>query len=137
MSGTGNKKPPAARPQMLIDDDRPTEIHDPKAMLGVHTVREQLIRGRTIGEMMRNPEHNLSRALEVLFARASADLRGAEIDARAELSLRHEFEFDLRVGYQLRLKVFDAQGRCVEVSAELDQDGRDVRRGSVMARFVL
>lgn len=125
------------RPQgMLGEDDRPTEIHDPAAHASVHTTRDQLITGSTIAEMMGNMEHKLSAPLAELYRRAQRDLPGAKIDPRATLKLKHEFEFDRRTGYQLLLKLFDGNDRCVEVTARVDQDGRKIRRGSLISKLI-
>lgn len=120
----------------LIDDDRPTELYHKKSKASLHTSREQTIRGRTISEMIRNGSHQLSRPLAELVSRAKVDLPTARIDERANLVLHHDFEFDRRVGYRLRLELFDPSDRCVEVLAEVDHDGRKIRRGSMMAKLL-
>ena len=120
----------------VLDDDRPTEIHDVERKRELHSSREQLITGRTIAEMMNNSEHSLSDALSKLYTRARSDLPAAQIDARSSLMLRHEFEFDRRVGYFLTLKLFDKAEKCVEVNAEVDQDGRAIRRGSMDSKLI-
>jgi hypothetical protein len=119
------------------EDDRPTELYERVEPLKelAHS-RKQVIAGSTIREMMKNREHRLSDALSKLFRRAKKDLPEAEIDQRASLSLRHDFEFDRRVGYFLQLKVFDAEGNCVEVVAEVDQDGKAIRRGSMVSKLI-
>lgn len=127
---------PPARGGRLIEDDRPTELFRNASKASLHTSREQVIIGSTIGEMMRNPSHKLSRPLCQLVAQAKADLPNAEIDPRSSLVLRHEFEFDRRVGYQLSLKLFGVDEGCVEVSAEVDHDGRKIRRGSMMSKLI-
>jgi hypothetical protein len=130
---------PAAAPRSgrLMDDDRPTEIFQPAVKQeSLHTTREQLITGSTILEMIRNPSHQLSRPLEELVARAQSDLPTAEVDPKATLLLRHDFEFERRVGYRLRLKLFAPDNRCVEVNAEVDADGRAIRRGSMMSKLI-
>ncbi len=126
----------AAPMRQQLDDDRPTEIHETVAKPDLITSREQLITGLTIGEMIRNPKHQLSRALAKLLDRARADLPGAKIDKRTSLLLRHEFEFDRRTGYRLKLKLFDEDDQCVEVTAELDQDGKAIRRGSLISKLI-
>lgn len=125
----------AVAPRGAMEDDRPTEIYDAAAR-ELHTSREQLIIGSTIGDMMRNEAHKLSPALQKLMEKARVDLAGARIDPRATLLLRHEFEFDRRIGYQLKLKLFDDGGRCVEVTADVDQDGRAIRRGSLISKLI-
>ncbi|MCK6549957.1 hypothetical protein L6R52_29255 [Myxococcota bacterium] len=130
---------PAVAPRASMDDDRPTEvhaIHGHDAGPRLVESREQVIRGSTVREIMTNREHKLSTALYTLLRRAREDLPDAELDARTELKLRHDFEFDRRVGYFLKLVVFDAAGKCVEVVAELDQDGRQIRRGSVFSKLL-
>ncbi len=126
----------ATVPRAALDDDRPTEICDVRASPDLITSREQLITGHTIGEMIRNPEHNLSQALARLLDRARIDLPAARIDPRTSLLLCHQFEFDRRVGYRLTLKLFDAEDRCVEVAADVDQDGKAIRRGSLISRLI-
>jgi hypothetical protein len=120
-----------------FDDDRPTELYERREPIQdlAHS-RQQLITGSTIREMMKNKGHLLSEPLAKLFRRAKRDLPQAEIDQRASLMLRHDFEFDRRVGYSLQLKVFDAKGACVEVVAEVDQDGRAIRRGSMVSKLI-
>ena len=130
------QRPLAAAPARLIDDDRPTQIFQPAAKRSLHTSREQLITGSTILEMIRNPSHALSRALEQLVARAQSDLPTAEVDPKATLLLCHDFEFEQRVGYRLRLKLFAPDNQCVEVNAEVDADGRAIRRGSMMSKLI-
>ena len=120
----------------FMGDDRPTEIYDPEAKAELHASREQVMVGLTIRDVIRQTGHHLSRPLEELVARARASLDGANIDARASLAIQHEFEFDRRVGYQLRLRLFDESGRCVEVRAEIDHDGREIRRGSLMSQVI-
>lgn len=127
---------PKIRPRGILDDNRPTEIFEPAAKRSLHASREQLIRGSTISEMMRNPGHSLARPLSTLFARAKADLPTAVVDERAVLHLHHDFEFDQRVGYRLRLELFDPENQQVEVSAEVDADGKAIRRGSMMSRLI-
>lgn len=119
-----------------LGDDRPTEIFAPKERRALHASRQQQITGSTVREMIRNPEHQLSTPLQELAQRARADLPRAEIDLRTSLTIQHEFEFDLRVGYRLTLKMFDDQGRCVEVEADVDSDGRELRRGSIVSHIV-
>lgn len=126
----------ATAPANPLEDNRPTEIYDPKQRRDIHATREQRIGGSTVLEMMRNSEHHLSAPLRQLVERAQADLRAAQVDARTTLVLQHEFEFDLRVGYRLILNMFDADGRCIEVRAEVDSDGREVRRGSIVSHVV-
>lgn len=124
-------------PRQRLDEDWPTEVYD-RASSGrelAHS-RDQVIAGSTIREIMNNAEHNLSDALSKLLERARRDLADAMIDPRASLLLRHHFEFDRRVGYELKLTLFDPRGQCVEVVAELDQDGRAIRRGSVFAKLI-
>lgn len=123
-------------PRAMMDDDRPTEIYARAPEPEVVYSRDQLIAGSTIREMMNSSEHRLSSALNQLLRRARADLPGADVDARTSLRLRHDFEFEKRVGYRLELKVFDGAGKCVEVVAELDQDGRAIRRGSVFSKLI-
>src|SRR5688500_1497408 len=125
----------SAQPKASLDDDRPTEIHEVTSAPDVITSREQLITGFTIGEMIKNPKHALSQALAKLLDRARTDLPGAKIDAKASLLLRHEFEFDRRVGYRLKLKLFDRTNQCVEVTADVDQDGKAIRRGSLISKL--
>ena len=129
--------PPTTSAQMkaALDDDRPTEIHEVIAQQEVMTSREQLITGFTIGEMIKNPKHALSGALAKLVDQARTDLPGAKIDAKSSLLLRHEFEFDRRVGYRLKLKLFDRTNQCVEVQADVDQDGKAIRRGSLISKL--
>lgn len=127
---------PKAKPKRLLDDDRPTEIFRNKTKASLHTTRTQVIRGSTISEMIRNASHQLSRPLSELAARAKADLPTAQIDDRAQLVLHHDFEFDRRVGYRLKLELYDPSGRCVEVLAEVDHDGRKIRRGSMMSKLL-
>ena len=106
------------------EDRRPTEINAQKNEDPLGATREQLILGSTIADMLRNSEHALSAPLAELMARAQKDLPTASIDPRASLLLEHQFQFEKRVGYRLQLKLFDAQTRCVQVCAEVDQDGR-------------
>jgi hypothetical protein len=127
---------PAAHVRGPLDDDRPTELHQRVPQQELAHTREQLISGSTVREIMNNQEHNLSDALGKLLESARRKLPNAEVDARASLVLRHHFEFDRRVGYDLKLKLFDAAGVCVEVVAELDQDGRAIRRGSVFMKLI-
>lgn len=127
---------PAPDRKTLFEDDRPTELFDGDLKASLHTSREQLIRGSTIADMIENAAHQLSRPLAQLVARAKADLPSARIDDKASLRLRHEFEFDRRIGYQLRLELFGARGQCVEVQAEVDHDGHEVRRGSMMSKLL-
>lgn len=126
----------SGRPKRLMDDDRPTELFEPAQMSSLATSREQIIVGSTISEMIRNAAHKLSRPLAQLVAQAKADLPSAVVDARASLVLHHDFEFDRRVGYRLQLKLLDAQDRCVEVSAEVDHDGRKIRQGSMVSKLI-
>jgi hypothetical protein len=126
----------AISPRAVLDDDRPTEIHDAVKAPDLHTSREQLITGSTIGEMIRNREHNLSLALGKLMRKAKDDLPGATIDPRASLLIRHDFEFERRVGYRLKLKVFDREDHCIEVTADLDQDGKAIRKGSLISKLI-
>ena len=125
-----------ARGGRLIDDDRPTELFRSASKASLHTSREQRIVGTTIAEMIKRASHQLSRPLAQLVARASADLPEASIDERASLLLHHDFEFDRRVGYRLRLELFAPDGRRVVVSAEVDHDGREIRRGSMMSQLI-
>lgn len=127
--------PLAASPKSLLDDDRPTELYDRERVDLAHS-RRQVITGSTIREIMNNREHRLSAALKKLLQHARHDLPEALVDNRASLVLRHDFEFDRRVGYRLELKLFDDQDACVEVVAELDQDGRAIRRGSILAKLI-
>lgn len=133
---TDTKPMQAVAPRGLIDDDRPTEVYDPQMRRDLHTSRRQVLRGSTVQEILRNDEHHLSRTLGRLLDRARRDLATAEIDERAVLTLDHEFEFDTRVGYKLHIVLYDPQDRCVEVTAEVDPDGREIRRGSLIARMV-
>lgn len=126
----------SGRPKRLMDDDRPTELFEPAEKRSLATSREQLIVGSTIGEMIKNAAHKLSRPLAQLVQQAKADLPQAEVDGRASLVLHHEFEFDRRVGYRLQLKLFDSTGGCVEVSAEVDHDGRKIRQGSMVSKLI-
>ena len=123
-------------PRASMDDDRPTEIHETIRTPDLITSREQLITGLTIGEMIKNSKHKLSRPLAQLVDRARTDLPGAKVDARSSLLLRHDFEFDKRTGYRLRLKLFDPRDRCVEVTADVDQDGKAIRRGSLISKLI-
>ena len=124
------------RPLLALEDDRPTEIYAPRERPTVHTSRIQQIKGSTVLEMIRNPEHHLSAPLQELVQRARADLPGACVDLRTLLRLRHDFEFDRRVGYHLTLAMFDRRGRCIEVRAEVDPDGRALRRWSIISNLV-
>ena len=126
----------AAPVRAPLDDDRPTEIYDPTHHRSLHTSVDQEIVGSTIEEMMRNSEHKLRTALDTLLSQARRTLPGARVDARATLRLQHEFEFDRRVGYRLWLVLSDEGGRTVEVTAELDQNGRAIRRGSMMSKLI-
>ena len=125
-----------AAPRAAMDDDRPTEIYEVQASADVMTTREQLITGATIAEMIKNQKHQLSQVLAKLLDRARTDLPGAKVDKRTSLLLRHDFEFDRRTGYRLRLKLFDAKDQCIEVTAEVDQDGRAIRRGSLISKLI-
>lgn len=130
---------PGVAPRASMDDDRPTEVHQLEGAASAPQLvesREQVILGSTVREIMGNREHKLSTALYTLLRRAREDLPEAELDARTVLKLRHDFEFDRRVGYFLKLVVFDATAKCVEVVAELDQDGRQIRRGSVFSKLL-
>jgi hypothetical protein len=118
-----------------FEDDRPTEIHQRGRKVSLAHSRQQLITGSTIREMMNNKSH-LSEALIKLVSCARKDLPEAEVDSRARLTLRHDFEFDRRVGYLLTLKLYDEEERCVEVVAELDQDGKAIRRGSMVSKLI-
>ncbi len=120
----------------LIDDDRPTELFEPVVKDGLHESREQLIIGMTIAEMIRNSAHKLSAPLAQLVRQAKIDLPNAEVGPMASLKLQHDFEFDRRVGYRLTLKLFDANKQCVQVFAEVDQDGRRIRQGSMMSKLL-
>jgi hypothetical protein len=129
---------PARPPGGPLDEDWPTEVFE-RQSVGPRELahsRDQVILGSTIREIMNNAEHNLSDALSKLLETARRDLPNASVDPRASLLLRHHFEFDRRVGYELKLKLFDEAGACVEVVAELDQDGRAIRRGSVFAKLI-
>jgi hypothetical protein len=133
----GRSRPVAPSARDLLDDDRPTEIYEIKTpQQDLAYSRQQVITGSTIREMMTNREHKLSRALAELYRRAREDLPGAVIDPRASLLLTHEFEFERRVGYRLTLKLFDESQKCVEVVAQLDQDGRAIRQGSVFSKLI-
>lgn len=127
---------PRPAPGRLIDDDRPTELFRNRSKASLHTSREQRITGSTISEMLDNSAHQLSRPLAQLLAKAKANLPSAKIDDRASLLLHHDFEFDRRVGYRLRLELFAPDDRCVVVSAEVDHDGREIRRGSMMSKLI-
>jgi hypothetical protein len=132
-------RPVGPQPRGPLDEDWPTEVLERSAVGGPRELahsRDQVIVGSTIREIMNNAEHNLSDALSKLLETARRDLPNAAVDPRASLLLRHHFEFDRRVGYELKLKLFDAAGACVEVVAELDQDGRAIRRGSVFAKLI-
>lgn len=128
---------PSAHVRGPLDDDRPTELYQRTVQQPeLLQTREQLISGSTIREIMNNQEHNLSDALAKLVDSARRKLPNADVDPRASLVLTHHFEFDRRVGYDLKLKLFDAAGICVEVVAQLDQDGRAIRRGSVFMKLI-
>jgi hypothetical protein len=124
------------KPKSSMEDDRPTEIHETLSTPDLITSREQIITGFTIGEMIKNSKHKLSRVLAQLVDKARADLKGAKVDARSSLLLRHDFEFDRRTGYRLKLKLFASNDRCVEVTADVDQDGRAIRRGSLISKLI-
>ncbi len=119
-----------------FEDNRPTEFFDLKKKKQLTTSRDQVIRGSTIKEMVDSRTHHLSRPIAQLLSRAKTDLDGARIDPQASLHLRHDFEFDTRVGYHLSLTLFNSAGRCVEVTAEVDPDGKKIRRESMMARLL-
>lgn len=128
--------PVMPRPVSAMEDDRPTQLYDREEAPPIQTSREQTMTGSTIGEVAKSTHHQLSRPLGQLISRAKNDLPDAGIDTQSVLKIRHDFEFDRRVGYHLTLTLYDPQGRCVQVSADLDQDGRAVRRGSLMAKLL-
>lgn len=128
---------PTVRPQRRrFGDERPTEIFAPKQPVALHAMREQAIEGSTIREMIKNPEHHLGAPLRELVERAQADLPNARVNEKSSLILRHEFEFDFRVGYHLTLTMYDDRGGCIEVQADVDSDGRQVRRGSMVSQII-
>jgi hypothetical protein len=129
-------KPIAAVVKIPFEDDRPTEIHQRERKVSLAHSRQQLIVGSTIREMMSNRGHRLSDALNKLVTCAQKDLPRAVVDSRATLMLHHDFEFDRRVGYRLKLKLFDEDDGCVEVVAEVDQDGKAIRRGSMVSKLI-
>ncbi|MCB9655250.1 MAG: hypothetical protein H6729_14105 [Deltaproteobacteria bacterium] len=127
----------AVRPARVFEDDRPTELYEPARLPQLQETREQCLMGTAIHDILAQPDHRLKGVLERLVDRAIQDLPSATLDVRSSLMLRHQFEFDRRIGYQLRLTMFDASTRqSVEVSEEVDQDGRSLRRDSLVSRLL-
>ncbi|MBK8010859.1 MAG: hypothetical protein IPK13_05885 [Deltaproteobacteria bacterium] len=127
----------AVRPARVFEDDRPTELYAPTKLPQLQETREQCLVGTAIQDILAQSEHRLKAPLERLVERARRDLPGATLDVRSSLMLRHQFEFNRRVGYQLRLTMFDvASERSIEVSDEVDHDGRALRRGSLISRLL-